>query len=176
MQEEGKGQESQPANQVDASLLSDEKYWLYSVRNQSTKPLNVILELDGVGMSMEVDTGAFASIVSKDYYLKTCEKTASRYVLQEPSWLPIWVTPSVSIRHRTIATQPSLLVDAEARLKDFHGLLSLQSVLDTYQKEFAERLGTVKDVKAAIHAEANPHHCCLITAILTQEESRAGAG
>ena len=36
----------------------------------------------------------------------------------------------------------------------FHSPLSLQSVLDTLQEVFADGLGTVKDVKAAIHFEA----------------------
>ena len=46
--------------------------------------LIVSLELEGVGMSVEVDTGAFVSVVSEDH-LKSCKKMAPHYVLQESS-------------------------------------------------------------------------------------------
>ena len=69
-----KDKASKQAHRLDASLSSDEEYTMYTIRNRTTKPFEVKLELNGVGTTMEVDTGASVSIVSENRFKMLQEK------------------------------------------------------------------------------------------------------
>ena len=172
-----KDKASEQTHRVDASLSSDEEYTMYTIRNRTTKPFEVKLELNGVGTPMEVDTGASVSIVSEDRFKMLQEKgttlrpsRAKLFTYTGEAINVVGVT-DVTVKHNgqsvtlplivTGGTGPSLLGrDWLAALKlDWkeifvvHAQRSLQDVLDAHKEVFAEGLGTVKGVTAAIHVD-----------------------
>ena len=135
------------------------------------------LELDGVTMSMEVDMGASVSIISEDHFKKlqdngtTQRPTGAKLFTYTGESISVKGAAEVTVKYNgqitmlplivTSGTGPSLLGrDWLSVLKlDWkeifvvHSSRSVQAVLDAHQEVFAEGLGTVKDVKAAIHVE-----------------------
>ena len=59
---------SQQTHQVNASISDDEEYSMYTISNRTTKPFKVTLKVNGDDTTMEVDTGAWVSIVSEEQF------------------------------------------------------------------------------------------------------------
>ena len=156
------------------------EYTLFNVPGQQSKPLQVVINIEGNSLTMEVVTGAAVSIISSKTWNSTpnfCKLSLQPNpdTLRSYTGETITVLGELSVQveyHGQNATLPLLVVQNNgpslighnwlARIQlDWKSIFSikdgqsLESLLTQHSDVFREELGTVKDVKVKLYVKEN---------------------
>ena len=146
---------------------------LFRLDHTVVKPITVTVQINGIAISMEVDTGAAMSVMTVSQQKEVfpdAELSPSSIVLKTYTTEPLEVHGEMSAQvqnHNQSYTLPILIVEGNGpallgrnwlnKLKLDWGTLaysavtrSLQNVLDSHMDVFKDELGTVKDIKVSL--------------------------
>ena len=169
---------SQPVHNVTDSLL-DNEYQLFVVHTPNSNPLKTTLLVEGHQLTMEINTGAAVSLVSKAMVNSSFMKdlplhpTDVRLRTYTGETVPVLGKLMVKVvKDEASVTLPLLVVkgagttllgrDWLQKLKldwknifSLHSTLSLQQVLDSHKSVFTDELGTFNKSKVKFYLKEN---------------------
>ena len=176
-----------PTHRVcDEAEEEDSPYSLYKVTARTAAPILATVTVNGVNLTMEVDTGASLSLISETTYnqlwdsdrpqLQPTEKVLSTYTGET---LTVLGSLQVAVQYGAQKSELELLVVAEGgpslmgrdwllaikldwnKLHHLETPSALQDVLQKHATVFKEELGKVRGVTAKIHVDpsATPRFC-----------------
>ena len=163
------------------TTLDDLPFMVYNVSSGNTSPLYATVTVNGNPLSMEIDTGASVSIISRETFdairegeltLELAEPTVK---LHSYSGEPIKVCGATQVQvehHKQTLTLPLVVTEGngptllgrnwlEALRLDWRTIfrigkdLTLKQVLDRHPDVFEERLGKLQGTTAKIYIEKN---------------------
>ena len=166
--------------------MEDSPYALYCVTTHTAAPILATVKVNDVSLTMEVDTGAFLSLISEETYhqlwpsnqpqLRPSEKVLSTYTGES---LKVLGSLLVSVEYGVQKSQLELLVIAGSdpsllgrdwlleikldwsKLHHIEVPSALHKVLKKHATVFKDELGEVRDTTAKIYVDpqVTPHFC-----------------
>ena len=174
------------ANQITDSEAdhspNESTYTLFNMNINCVKPIQVTVNVNGVDITMEVDTGAFISIISESTYCKYWEKGQAPPIVPSSTNLKTYTGEQLSIKgviNVTVKYEnqchsfqltvvkgsgPSLLgrdwllkikLNWEKLHLNYlqHKALKLEDVLNCHNVLFKDELGLVQSTQAKLHVD-----------------------
>ena len=173
---------AKPTNQVtqDPPESVPSEYSLFTLPGQQSKPVKVVINIEGSPVTMEVDTGAAVSIIS-DKTRNNMPNLQKLTLQPSPATLRTYTGETISVLGEILvktkhngqnATMPLLVVQGDgpsligrnwlAQIQlDWKGIFSikggqsLERLLTQHSDVFRDELGTVKDVKVKLYVKEN---------------------